>query len=300
MVTAGYKSTEWPTLLSIAICYACWLLATTIVSQLSAAIGIAACAILIAFHSSLQHEVIHGHPLRSRFWSEILVFPAVGLLIPYERFRETHLQHHFDPNLTDPYEDPETNYMDPEVWQRLSPSIRTLLRFNNLLLGRVLVGPAISMYVFVRSDMSEMKSGKHEIMRSWLLHLVGTMPVLAWIGMQSPLSVIQYFIAAYLGLALLKIRTFLEHRAHERPRGRTVVIDDRGPLALLFLNNNFHLVHHMQPGVPWYRLPQLFDRDRERYLGCNDGYFYKTYKEVFVKHLLAAKDPVPHPIWKRE
>ena len=76
----------------------------------------------------------------------------------------------------------------------------------------------------------------------WLL-AVGAMPVWA------------YLLAAYLGWSLLKIRTFLEHRAHEAARARTVIIEDRGPLALLFLNNNFHVVHHMHPGVPWYRLP---------------------------------------------
>ena len=45
-----------------------------------------------------------------------------------------------------------------------------------------------------------------------------------------------YLLSAYLGLSLLKIRTFLEHQAHEKARGRTVIIEDRGPLALLFLN----------------------------------------------------------------
>ena len=57
-----------------------------------------------------------------------------------------------------------------------------------------------------------------------------------------------YLLAAYLGWSLLKIRTYLEHRAHEAARARTVVIESRGPLALLFLNNNFHVVHHMHPG----------------------------------------------------
>ena len=70
-----------------------------------------------------------------------------------------------------------------------------------------------------------------------------------------------YLLAAWIGHALLKIRTYLEHRAHEAPRARTVIIEDRGPLALLFLNNNLHVVHHCHPAVPWYRLPATLCRE---------------------------------------
>jgi fatty acid desaturase len=106
-----------------------------------------------------------------------------------------------------------------------------------------------------------------------------------------------YLVCAYAGFSILKIRTFLEHRAHERASGRTVVIEDRGPLAFLFLNNNLHVVHHMHPGVAWYELPRMFAENRERYLRRYDGYYYRSYAEVFGRHFLRAKDPVPHPLW---
>jgi fatty acid desaturase len=72
--------------------------------------------------------------------------------------------------------------------------------------------------------------------------------------------------AAWVGHGLLRIRTFLEHRAHEAARARTVIIEDRGPLSVLFLNNNFHAVHHMHPAVPWYRLPAVYRANRAHYL----------------------------------
>jgi len=78
-----------------------------------------------------------------------------------------------------------------------------------------------------------------------------------------------------------------------------VIIEDRGLLALLFLNNNFHVVHHMHPKVPWYRLPALYRERRAHYLERNDGYRYASYREVFARHLLRAKDPVPHPLWPK-
>ena len=82
-------------------------------------------------------------------------------------------------------------------------------------------------------------------------------------------------------------------------RARTVIIEDRGLLAFLFLNNNLHVVHHVNPGVPWYRLPALYRAGKERYLEMNDGYVYRSYGEVFRRYLFKAKDPVPHPIWRR-
>ena len=130
-----------------------------------------------------------------------------------------------------------------------------------------------------------------------MLHLPGALAVLALIRV-SPLPLWGYAVALYLSLAVLRIRTFLEHRAHVRASGRTVIIEDRGPLALLFLNNNLHVVHHMHPKVAWYRLPALFEGNRAQFLRRNDGYYYPSYGAVFRAHFWRAKDPVAHPLWR--
>ena len=76
-----------------------------------------------------------------------------------------------------------------------------------------------------------------------------------------------------------------------------MIIEDRGPLALLFLNNNLHVVHHMHPNVPWYRLPALYRARRAHYQRRNEAYVYRNYAEIFRRYFLSAKDPVPHPVW---
>ena len=144
-------------------------------------------------------------------------------------------------------------------------------------------GPAISQFVFMRDDLRRVRAGDLVIMRAWLLHAVGVTPVVYWVTTFGSMPLPAHVLAAYAGLSFLKVRTFLEHRAHERPRGRTVVVDDRGPLALLFLNNNFHLVHHVHPGVAWFRLPAMFDRNRERYLGRNEGHVYRNCLEYICQ-----------------
>ena len=289
---------EWPTLAVLAITYAVWGLATTVLAEMSLTAAVLLTGIAIAQFSSLQHEMIHGHPFRRPWMNAALVFPALLPVIPYERFRDQHLAHHRDSDLTDPFDDPESNYLCPDRWSRLPRPVQILLNVNNTLLGRMLLGPAIGTAVFLWTEAKTAHSDPR-VRRGWALHLLALLPLVFWLGWISPMPVWAYAVAAYLGMSLLKIRTFLEHQAHEKVRGRTVIIDETGPLAMLFLMNNFHVIHHMHPRVPWYRLPTLFRANRARYLRQNDGYSYRSYAEVFRLYLFHRKDLVPHPLMPR-
>jgi fatty acid desaturase len=294
---SGSPTIEWPTLLVFLATYALWAVATALLWQVSPVIAVLAAALAIGQYSSLTHEVLHGHPFANQRLSEALVFPGLTIFVPYLRFKDLHLQHHFDPNLTDPYDDPESNFQDPAVWARLSAPVKAALRFNNTLAGRMLLGPAISTWALVTGDLRAALKGDRRVALAWGLHLPGVALVLWWLAVVGTMPIWAYLVAAYLGWSLLKIRTYLEHRAHEAARARTVVIESRGPLSLLFLNNNFHVVHHMHPGVAWYKLPGLYFSNREHYLRRNDSYLYRSYAEIFRQFLFRAKDPVPHPIF---
>jgi fatty acid desaturase len=288
---------EWPTVGLTLLVYGLWGASTTVVAGWSVPLGILATAILIALHSSLTHEAVHGHPFKSPRRNAALMFPALGLVIPYGRFRDQHLAHHRDAIITDPYDDPETNYLDPAVWARLSGPVRALLRANNTLLGRMVLGPAIGLFAFVSGDIRAIRSGVPSVASAWAVHAAALVPVIAWLAAFGALPAWAYLLAVYGGLSLLKIRTFLEHQAHERASGRTVIIEDRGPLAFLFLNNNLHVVHHMHPRAPWYRLPGLYRANRARYQARNGGYVFRSYAQVFARHLWRGKDPVAHPLY---
>ena len=225
------------------------------------------------------------------------MFLPLNLFIPYNRFRDLHLAHHRDANLTDPHDDPESNYLDPAVWAGMARWKRWLFRANNTLAGRIVLGPAIAQVAFMRADWRAARRGARAVWLAWALHGVGAGVVVALV-LASPMPLWAYLIAAYMGLGILKIRTFLEHRANARVGARTVIVEDRGVLAFVFLNNNLHVVHHMHPGAPWYRLPALYRQGRERYLASNDGYVYRSYGEVFRRYFWRAKDPVAHPLWR--
>ncbi len=295
-----HSGVEWPTLFMFLATYSLWALSTSLIWTAIPFLGLVCTAIAIAQFSSLQHEVLHGHPFRSQRLSEALVFPGLTVYVPYLRFKHLHLQHHFDPNLTDPYDDPEANYLDPEVWARFPLMLQMALRANNTLIGRMAFGPAVSAWALIRGDLRLILQGDRRVLLAWVLHFAGVGLVAGWLASAASMPVWAYLLAAYLGWSLLKIRTYLEHRAHDTARARSVIIESRGPLSLLFLNNNFHSVHHSHPGIPWYRLPQTYFSNREHYLLRNDGYLYRSYAEIFRRFLFKAKDPVAHPIWPIE
>jgi len=289
---------EWPTLLLVIATYALWAGATTWLAGFSLAIAVPVTAVLIAFHGSLTHEIVHGHPFTSRHANTALMWPTLSLCIPLFRFQDTHLDHHMDSDLTDPYDDPESNYLDPEVWERLPASTRSILRFNNTLAGRILVGPVVGQAAFLASEWRSWRAGDARVLKGWLWHVPQAGIVIAWLVWIAEMPIWAYLVAVYFGIGLLKIRTFLEHQAHEKTLARTVIIEDRGPLAFLFLMNNLHVVHHMHPKVPWYALWAKYRQGRERYMACNQSYIYRSYLEIFRKHLFRAKDPVSHPLSK--
>ncbi len=290
---------EWPTLGLLVACYGIWALGTTWAAALWLPLGMALTVLATALHSSLSHEALHGHPVRNSYIDAALVFLPLSVLVPYLRFRDTHLAHHRDAILTDPYDDPESNYLDPAVWARLPVILRALLLANNRLAGRLLLGPLLGTAAFLASDLRLLRAGNWRVWLAWGLHLLGLLPVLWWMGVVAQMPLWAWALCVYGAHGVLKIRTFLEHQAHERARGRTVIIEDRGPFALIFLNNNLHVVHHMHPKVPWYRLPDLYFANRQRYLKRNEGYCYASYGEIFRRYFWRAKDPVPHPLWPK-
>ncbi len=69
-------------------------------------------------------------------------------------------------------------------------------------------------------------------------------------------------------------------------------------LALLFLHNNLHAVHHAHPKAPWYHLPRLYAENRDHYRRRTEYYVYRSYAEVFARHFLRGKEPVAHPFFR--
>ncbi len=301
MTVLGLSKTarEWPTWLTLAACYIIWLF-TIIWHDVLGWWWIIPCTLMVTLHSSLQHECLHGHPTRSCAFNEALVFPAIGLFVPYRRFRDTHLRHHNNVLLTDPYDDPESWYLSCHDWNHTSGFMRRLLQVNNSLAGRVTIGPALGLYGFWRNDLKLMKAGDRDVINAYLMHFAGLFPVvglIVWAGIPLWLYAL---LAAYPGMSILMIRTYIEHRAEEAVSERTAVVEAGPVMQMLFLNNNYHSVHHDNPAAPWYRLPGLWRRYRAETLAANGGYHYPGgYLQVARAWLFRQRVPVEHPFMRR-
>lgn len=295
-LAAVVSAWDWPTIGVLAGCIVVWICALLLPTGW-AAVQWALLVFALALHSSLSHEILHGHPFHSDTAGTVIGLMQPGLFVPYLRFKMLHLAHHRDSDLTDPYDDPESNYMDPAVWCRLARWQQRALIFNNTLMGRMLIGPLIGNAVFYADEWRLIRGGDRSVALQWLAHLPGVLLTL-WLVSLSTVPLWLYLAACYAALSILRIRTFLEHQAHEKAAGRSVIIEDRGVLAFLFLNNNYHVVHHMHPQIPWYRLPALYRARKDRFLRMNRGYVFGSYGDVFRRFLFKTKDPVAHPLWQ--
>lgn len=290
---------EWPTVLLIAAMYSAWIAAGAWLWPLAPPLALLLMTMAAALHSSLVHECLHGHPTRSRRLNEAFVTVNPSLLYPYRRYRATHLAHHADERLTDPFEDPESWYMAHWRWRRLPGWFRAVLEANNTLLGRVLLGPWLGGAGFLMNEARLLRADARGVRVAWALHALSLLPVLAalaWFGIPLWLYVLTVVWGSF---AIISVRTFAEHRWHGAPEGRTIIVE-RSPLGLLFLNNNLHIVHHKLPAVAWYRLPAIYRADRPRWQALNHGYVFPNYAALWRAHGLRRKEPVAHPAWRRE
>lgn len=288
---------EWPTVALGAVIYGGWLALTYFHQQLPLWLFVPLGAYLIAWHSSFQHEVLHGHPTRSRALNWWLGYPPLSLWLPFERYRITHLSHHCDERLTDPFDDPETNYIELSAWAAMPAWHRLIRRATSTLLGRLTIGPFAGISRWIAGEANAILAGDRLILRAWAGHAPGVVLVLVWLvyvcGIPASLYVFGLVVPA---TALMLIRSFAEHRAATSVKRRTAVVEGHGPLSLLYLFNNLHAAHHERPALAWYRLPAYYRANRARLLDENGRLVYAGYGQVFRRFLFRPHDDIVHPL----
>ena len=290
---AASRGVEWPTLgIAIAV-YGGWLAATWLHNDLPWSLRIVMGGWLIAWHGSLQHEVIHGHPTPWRRVNTLIGSIPLSLWLPFERYRRTHLAHHATERVTEPGADPESRYLAPPRGQ--TPGIdHRIGALQASLIGRMLLGPTFEVGRFLRSEALAIRGGAQA--GPWVRHLIGAAMVVAWLKLVCGMTMVDYLLTfVYPGAALTLIRSFAEHRAHDLPGHRVAVVERAPVMGLLYLNNNLHAVHHSHPAEPWYRLPGLYRRNREQVLQANGGLVYAGYRDVFARFLFKPHDDLVHP-----
>jgi fatty acid desaturase len=253
-------------------------------------------ALVICLHGSVQHETIHGHPTRSNLVNTLLGFLPLSLWMPFGIYRETHTRHHMDDEeLTVPDIDPESFYVRKEDWDQMGSIRRGLLWTNQTLLGRMVVGTGVLGVQFWFDEWRTIASGQTANLKHWLVHFVGLAIVGYWVLVVCEMPPWKYAaLFAYPGSALTLVRSFAEHRAVPRGPERTIIVEAGVLMSMLFLNNNFHSLHHDEPGLPWYELRERFRQKREAAIEHNGRYYFRSYLPVLFPYLVRPKG---HPVW---
>ncbi|WP_250500594.1 fatty acid desaturase [Caballeronia sp. GAWG1-5s-s] len=287
--------TEWPTWLVIVAVYGGWIGVATSARTLGMPLALGLLAVLSCWYMSLQHELLHGHPTRWPLVNMLFGLAPLAVWFPYAVYRASHLRHHDDAHLTVPGRDPESYYVTPEQWASAGVVLRGAIAARNTFVGRVLIGPWFAIAASWREAAQAIIDGDWRIVASWVAHLAALAALAWWLDTRCGVPWRAFAGVGYAALALASVRSFHEHRAAGAERERTVINEAAWPWRLLFLNNNFHAVHHDLPGVPWFALAAIYRERRDAYRASNGGFVAEGYGEWFRQYAFARAVAPVHP-----
>ena len=303
LAVPGYPSCEsWferhdgPTLLVAVAIYASWLALLVSHRHIPWWITAPLAGYVVQWHFSLQHEAIHSMRGIPKWLRRALVWPPIGIWFPFELYRQSHSLHHRDSWLTYPGEDTESYYHEEEEWEDYGNLSRWLLLVNQTFLGRLFVGPFLRTPQLFIKEAGKIIAGDTANLGIWFRHIIAVALILLVVAEVFDMSALQYLAEfVYPGLVLGMMRSFTEHRWGERPSERTAVVESNWVFGLLFLWNNLHVVHHVLPTLPWWKVPQVWRDNRERIQTHNGGFVFRGYGEIARRWLLTPNFIPLHP-----
>ena len=288
---------EWRTVAVAVAVHGLWLAVLALHGVTPWPVTVLALGLVAAWHGSLQHETIHGHPFRSQRLNALLGSLPVSLHLPYLVYRRYHWDHHDCPELTDPTDDSESFYVSAEQWESKGRLGRAFLLAHHTLLGRLILGPPRDLARVFTHQVQQIRRGDRELARWWGVHAVAATALCVFVVAVMGLPLWQYLLGAtYLGNSLTLMRSYCEHRWVEGAT-RSAVVRSGPFFSLLYLYNNLHHVHHADPGVPWYRLSARADATGGYEEAAAGAGLYRGYLELARRFLVR---PFDHPVHPRE
>lgn len=199
------------------------------------------------------HEAAHGNiggqPSRKRLDQAIGWLAAAFFVAPFSAFRALHLRHHGHVN---------RKGEDPDLWVAGSTPLVTVLRCLSIV-------PYY--YGMLFGSMRRESAVKRRL--AWqtggaLLLILALVIFLARRGF-GPILLGLWIIPGWLAIAVLAfVFDYLPHRPHEdegRWTNSRIIVGGRW-LTFLTTGQNYHLIHHLFPRVPFYRYGTVFQEMR--------------------------------------
>ena len=287
---------EWRTLLVVFAVYGLTVLTVVRYEVLTPWLAVPMLAILGAWHLSMQHEVLHGHPFKNQFLNDAIGGIPVTLWIPYLAFKKDHHEHHLS-DLTNPALDNESYYVSQEQWDKAGRIRRAAWTANRTILFRMFVWTIVSTITYVLTVLKRAVRNEKSDRLAVMLHIIGVAFVVYLVSLSS-MPLWQFALGTvYGGRILNAIRPFPEHKYQSGVETRTAMIMAGRFMSLLMLNNNLHVAHHEEPGVPWYRYDNLMQRVNAVERARDAGVLYEGgYAEIFRRFSFT---PVDSPVRER-
>ena len=274
--------------------YASWVLLILYGNSWPLLLLFAAGGYIVCLHGSLQHLAVHGQLSDRKWLNTVLAYPPLAIYFPYPIYLEEHTNHHNCDVLTDADTDPESLYVDPEHWSNLGSISKWIYRINFTVGGRMLIGPAVSLYLLCKNEIHKFIEKDYRRAGTWSLHFALSATILAFAYQVGGIPPWKYLLCfAFPGVSLTLLRSYTEHRWSDTETERSIVVEGSPVSQLLYLNNNFHWVHHENPGLPWYQLPAVFEERKESILQSNGNFYYSGYFDILRR---IWKDKLINPI----
>ena len=213
-----------------------------------------------AWHLSLQHELVHGHPFRNSKLNAALASLSLTMWVPFLSFKRDHISHH-NTTLTHPELDTESYYSMPERWQHSGRFLRSIYWANRTIAFRLTVWSVFSTVQYFFADAWRAIRNVDNARSAWVLHIPALIAVTYIVNNLAGMSMIEYLIGGvFASHSLNMMRSFAEHKTLGDESTRTAIIDAGRVMSLLMLNNNLHIAHHDEPSAPWYKVPEVAER----------------------------------------
>lgn len=246
----------WPTLMVWGSCLALW----------TASTGLAIAGVIPYWAGGLvnavaafaiftpMHDASHRSVGRARWVNEVVgrigVLPLIG---PFTAFRHVHQEHHKHTNDED---------KDPDYWSGRKPAVLLPLRW----MTQDFYYYAVYLKNWKRRPVAE----RWETLLTLIL-LYGSILVLCVTGYALPVLLLWFIPSRIAQTFLAWTFDYLPHRPHTitaaEDRFRASLILLHPLLTVVLLYQNYHLIHHLYPGVPFYRMARIWREQRDYLIG---------------------------------
>lgn len=227
--------------------------------------------------SLFTHEAVHGTLCRNRVLNDVLgAACAIPVLQNCSAYRVLHLRHH---DHLGEEGDPD-HYANYTRWSWMVFG----MNWARLMVGYPVYILAIPVLGF-RHGTAKARCGiLAEALATALIIaaiVISPMPM-AWIVQAWVIPML--FINTFVNIRGMSQHTLLEHADDEIEGTRSILTI---PLVRFFMcNENYHLEHHLYPGVPWHHLPQVHQALKEELTERGAPYIrsYSAFVREFIRH----------------